>query len=156
MSDSRYYQRRINQKIAYARQLAHDAGEAALEAAVWHLSVAYKAWLAEIVHDKHHPLPSRDMSCAVAIADTCDKHIPAALAECVQLEINTESWLTQLQAFNDAANSLINTPPKKVLAGMIALSDASDVVLPSTENVIALINQLEQMIERYREAMQEY
>lgn len=156
MSDGRYYQRRINQKLAFAKQALSADSEAGIEAALWHLSIAYKAWLAEIANDSQHPLNAVDTSSAKVIADACDKYIPAALAECVQLETNPDSWLAQLLIGTEAAYSLINMPPKKQLPGMIAFSAADTASLPTAAKVLGITNQLAQMIERYREAMQEY
>lgn len=154
MNDSRLYQRRINQKLAYARHLLHDTSEAAREAALWHLSLAYQAWLAEISADPHQPLPFSPEASATALAEAAE-FVPAALAECVQLEQSHSSWLAQLLRHADAAASLINTPPKPAGAGMISLSDAES-VLPDVAAINTLAAQLAAMIERYREAMLEY
>lgn len=153
--DSRYLQRRISQKFIYAKQLLAMAdNEAIRESVSLHLGVAYRAWLLEIAHDRHHPLAT-EADTAVAMAQQTDVHIPAVLAECVQLEQNPESWLSVLLASEQAAKDLINKPPARALPGQIALVAAEANVLANTEQLQACLKAFQAFVDRYRESMQE-
>ncbi len=156
MIDSRYYQRRIQQKLMFAQQLINaNQSTAFVEAAVMHLSIAYKAWLKEICSDKHHPLKDAIGVTATELANTSSVHIPSALSECVQLESN-DTWLASLLQAIALSSSEINKPPVKIAAGLIPLNQSPEPVLPTAQEVGRMIIEFEALVSRYREAMQEF
>lgn len=157
MIDARYLQRRISQKFLYAKQLlALGESEAVREAVSSHLHIAYKAWLIEICHDRHHPLGVEGDS-AIDIAKLTDVHVPAVLAECVQLEQNPESWLSVLLSSAEAASDIINKPPARALPGQIALNTVTTGPrLATVDELITAVTAFQQFLDRYRESMQEF
>lgn len=158
MIDARYLQRRISQKLLFAKQLLNlGETEAIREAVASHLAVAYSAWLAEIVNDRHHPLNDAEGETAQQMAATTSQHIPAVLAECVELEKRNDSWVSLVLASSKIAQDIVNKPPPRVRPGQIALSVVdTGPTLASHEQLCDALAQFESVLDRYRESMQEF
>lgn len=158
MIDARYLQRRISQKLLFAKQLLSVGDkEAVRESVASHLAVAYSAWLAEIVNDRHHPLDDAEGETAQQLAESTSRHIPAVLAECVELEKRPDSWVSLVLASADIAMDIVNKPPPRVRPGQIALNVVgSGPVLASYDQLCDALLQFETVLDRYRESMQEF
>lgn len=156
-------QRRVGQKIAYARwhlawseDLAGNAQqrEALLESALWHAIGAYQAFLAEMAADEHMP-PGQPLATpldAVSLGAAYPEYLPAALAECTNLETQP-GWLQDLLQWADYAQRGAAEPKPGVPSGLISLSRAD---MPGQVDLGRTLDELEKLIDRLRGDMLEY
>lgn len=161
----REQQRRVSQKMAYAhwhldwsRQLAINEQQrlALLESACWHALGAYRAFLGEIAADvhKHVDQSPADTVNAVSLSRAYSDYLPAALAECANLE-GRQGWLRQLLCWSqsiDRGDAMI--APQRA-SDIISSSDDSPLQLDSS-SMSQVLDQLDALIERLRGDMLEF
>lgn len=159
-------QRRVNQKLSYARwhvawvdQVARDGQQRAalLESAVWHALGAYRCFLGEIAADVHvtPDQPLIDTVSAVNLAKAYSDYLPAALAECANLE-GQSGWLQDLLRWADYSARTDEEPVAPTAGLDVISSSAGASTQPVIGEVTHCLEQLEQLIERLRDDMLEY
>lgn len=165
MNDER---RRVNQKLAYAGWALHDAGaggsgspparEAAVEAVIFHLVGAYRAFLAEIISDEHVRRPAKAVPAdsAVVTASGWPDYLPPALAELVSLE-QSGAWPAQLLGAWQWACRRAEAPSPSAGGDVIALVSVSgSSAVPSLGDCRRWFEALQALVERLRDDMQEW
>lgn len=158
----RELQRKVSQKLASARwHLAFSLEEgrsapqkaALLESTVWHAVNAYRSFLAEIATDEHMPvllhaqLPRDAASLSASYAD----YLPAALAECANLE-GQDSWLRRLLDYATTVEAVSAVAGAPSTGSMIGRSGG----MPDCDQLREFLEQLDTLIERLRGDMLEF
>jgi hypothetical protein len=161
----REQQRRVSQKMAYARwhlewsqqQVANDQQRLALlESACWHTLGAYRAFLGEIAADVHKLVDQdhADTVSAVSLSQAYSDYLPAALAECANLE-GQQGWLRQLLCWSESINRGDAVIAPQAAANVISSSDDSPLQLDSS-SLLQVLDRLDALIERLRGDMLEF
>ena len=162
--DQHEQQRRVGQKLAYARwhlewcqQLAANEQQRAalLESACWHALGAYRAFLCEIAADVHKLVDQDvvDIVDAVGLSRAYSDYLPAALAECANIE-GQQGWLRQLFFWIESISRGDAVIAPQAGAHIIAVGSDSPQNLVSA-SLSQSLDQLEVLIERLRGDMLE-
>ena len=158
-------QRRVGQKLAYARwhlawseQWADNGQQRAalLESAIWHAVGAYRAFLGEIAADVHMAVDQHlvDTGSADSLSRAYRDYLPAALAECAELE-GRSGWLQDLLRWSELASRSVEEPGPATGLDVISTSGSSALVLPDNSGLGQCIDRLEALIDRLRGDMLE-
>ncbi len=160
----RAYQRRVNQKLAFARWHLEWSGDwpgrsqqrlALLESAVLHAVAAYRCFLSEIATDEHLlPNPAEQYHSAVSLVAAYSDYSPAAVRECANLE-SRNGWLSMLLQWAEAVARLGDEAPAPVSPDLISSSGRESPV-PDYDALDHCLAELEGLIERLRGDMLEY
>ncbi len=160
----RAYQRRVNQKLAFARWHLEWARQwptpaqqqlALLESAVLHAVAAYRCFLSELATDEHLlPGASETYPDAAALAAAYCDYSPAAVRECANLEAQA-GWLSKLLHWAEAVARPHDEVPALESRDLIS-SSSRTARAPDCDGLDYCLVELEQLVDRLRGDMLEY
>jgi hypothetical protein len=144
--------------LAWSEQWADNGQQRAalLESAIWHAVGAYRAFLGEIASDVYMAVDP-DLVDTVSAASLrgayCD-YLPAALAECTELE-GRAGWLQDLLCWSELASRSVEEPGSATGLDVISTSASSAQALPEYPRMVQCLDHLEALIDRLRGDMLE-